>query len=833
MTSPAVQASDSANRRRTENRPSESRMLTSSQNSTSRRSRGTARNPSSAFQADTTAIARIAGSSTPAARTVESSAAKIDSASSNHRSEISAERGSTSIDLGPTKILADQESPRRSGGGQPEVGQFNPESTQRSRSTSNRQPSLVAERGFAAVAPRSQTSSSSSAIEPAAEATAMARKGGDEPLTAERDAAVSQGDFSNQGTTDLAEQLADSRQRAQRDAEESAESDDEDDEEERRRGNERTRIAKAPITRGESGFGNARADRNRNIADSERAVDDPSESLATALQRRATSAVPGAGISRSATTLLMQAATTLPVIDKAGSARKENRRTVSLSNNSNLQPTEIKSVNPGRSPSRAQPRLSDDATSKLPTNRIASNARANDELDSANVAIEKPDVTDQQQGAALEIVAIEGPAGLAEKPDIALGVMTRPASRDSVQIQPDLDNRFRKTRFGGTPAINPDAVLAKNAFRQRTPAAVSRGAEPTTEAAILLGLEFLVRHQSMDGSWSLGAFDQQQPQSASQLNSDTAATGLALLAFQGAGYNHREFKYARQVNHGLQWLIENQQSNGCLYISVDKKSDSACRLYSHGIAALALTEAYGMTQDEQIRAAAQKALDYIAESQDPRKGGWRYFDSPAMKSSDTSVTGWMLMALQSGRLSGLKIDPVTFDRIDQWLGVAADPDDESVYRYNPFAVDSDGVSRIQGRQPSVSMTAVGLLMRIYRGWGRQDARLLKGAAYLVEQQLPGDATARQRDTYYWYYATQVLKHVDGPLWDQWNSRLRPLLIQSQVKAGDMAGSWHPYNPVPDRWGAFGGRLYVTTMNLLSLEVRHRLLPLYQKTNDKP
>ena len=127
------------------------------------------------------------------------------------------------------------------------------------------------------------------------------------------------------------------------------------------------------------------------------------------------------------------------------------------------------------------------------------------------------------------------------------------------------------------------------------------------------------------------------------------------------------------------------------------------------------------------------------------------------------------------------------------------------------------------------MTSVGLLMRIYGGWERDDPRLISGAWFLLQQQAPGE-TKELRDTYYWYYATQVLKHVDGDLWQQWDQQLRPLLTRTQEKTGDYAGSWHPYGPVPDRWGPFGGRLYVTTMNLLSLEVRHRLLPLYEKTN---
>ena len=84
-----------------------------------------------------------------------------------------------------------------------------------------------------------------------------------------------------------------------------------------------------------------------------------------------------------------------------------------------------------------------------------------------------------------------------------------------------------------------------------------------------------------------------------------------------------------------------------------------------------------------------------------------------------------------------------------------------------------------------------------------------------------------RDTYYWYYATQVLKHVGGEYWDTWYKKsLYPLLIRTQQKTGPMQGSWDPHHPAPDRWGYFSGRLYVTTMNLLTLEVKWRLLPLY-------
>ncbi|MFT5303445.1 MAG: IS1 family transposase, partial [Mariniblastus sp.] len=491
----------------------------------------------------------------------------------------------------------------------------------------------------------------------------------------------------------------------------------------------------------------------------------------------------------------------------------------------NSRPRGSRSSKPGLAPS-----ISGTADFESPT--MASQGTAdNSDLESASTTLSKSDTEamEQAQGSELDIDAIEGPAGLGSRPADRIGVMTRPSARDSEQLMPEMKNRFRNKNFGGTPALNPNAVLAKEAFQGRSPATVASAAEPSTEAAIHLGLEFLARYQLPDGSWSLKGFDRNAPQRLSQLNSDTAATGLALLSFQGAGYNHREFKYAQQIDRALQWLIDNQADDGMLYISSDPKSDQACQLYSHGIAALALTEAYGMTQDSQLKEPAQKAIDFIVNSQHARKGGWRYYSEPIKsRSTDTSVTGWMMMAMQSGRLAGLKIPKETFTGVEGWLDEAADPENSSLYRYNHWLQDANGVSRIQGREASVSMTSVGLLMRIYSGWDSDDPRLLAGADYLLNKQLPSDTTPLLRDTYYWYYATQVLKHIDGPRWKQWNDKLRPLLTKSQVQTGEMAGSWHPYKPVPDRWGQFGGRLYVTTMNLLNLEVRHRMLPLYKQ-----
>jgi hypothetical protein len=127
------------------------------------------------------------------------------------------------------------------------------------------------------------------------------------------------------------------------------------------------------------------------------------------------------------------------------------------------------------------------------------------------------------------------------------------------------------------------------------------------------------------------------------------------------------------------------------------------------------------------------------------------------------------------------------------------------------------------------MTAEALLMRLYLGWDRSNQNVIRGADFL-RQHLPqfGRREAPQRDAYYWYYATQVMFQMQGDYWKAWNDQLRPLIVESQIRdGGPLTGSWDPKGVVPDRWGDAGGRMYVTAMHLLMLEVYYRHLPLYQ------
>lgn len=427
-------------------------------------------------------------------------------------------------------------------------------------------------------------------------------------------------------------------------------------------------------------------------------------------------------------------------------------------------------------------------------------------------------------GLAVNIDAPVGAGGLGSSEyAVNVGVNDRRARNESVQVQVR-SARFVRQHVGGLPDFSTTAVVATEPFRRRTgrigPGGVGGGngaPPPQTEETIELGLAWLARHQLPDGSWSLQGINGER----AALVSDTAATGLALLAFQGAGYNHREHKYADVVNAAVQYLLSNQKDDGDLFVPLDDESNRSVWFYSHSIALLALCEAYGMTQDPALREPVQKAIDFLVASQHPDRGGWRY--RPGV-GTDTSVTGWAMMALKSGELANLEVPEECYNKIRGWLDKSmASAREEYLYRYNPYAPNTP--EQRHGRRASKTMTSVGLLMRMYLGWRRDNANLEKGAEYLAEN-LPSNS-ASERDTYYWYYATQVMFHMGGDYWKAWNGRLHPLLVNTQAKQGPMAGSWDPRSPVPDRWAPHAGRLYVTTMNLLSLEVYYRHLPLYE------
>jgi hypothetical protein len=357
-------------------------------------------------------------------------------------------------------------------------------------------------------------------------------------------------------------------------------------------------------------------------------------------------------------------------------------------------------------------------------------------------------------------------------------------------------------------SINVTASFASTGVEGRSlpnrrKVALARGGTIESEQAVEDALVWLAEHQRPNGSWSLvhsqGRCNGRCGNDGSKGRFDTAATGLSLLAFLGAGYTHRDGMHRETVRKGVYFLLqvmeETPQGASFMY-----QSDRG--MYNHGIATFALCEAYQLTNDRDLRDAAQKAIDFIVSAQTYR-GGWRYLPG---QPGDLTSSGWQVMALKSAYAAGLNIPDRTILRIDTFLKSQA-AKDGSFFGYTK-----------PGKSPTC--TAIGQMLRLFRGTPRSDPAILEAAGYFRR------VGKSNTDVYFNYYVTLFLFHVGNPFWESWNPQVRDHLVKMQSKQGHMKGSWYFDNP----YGQEGGRLYTTAMAAMTLEVYYRYSPLYQQVD---
>ncbi len=71
-------------------------------------------------------------------------------------------------------------------------------------------------------------------------------------------------------------------------------------------------------------------------------------------------------------------------------------------------------------------------------------------------------------------------------------------------------------------------------------------------------------------------------------------------------------------------------------------------------------------------------------------------------------------------------------------------------------------------------------------------------------------------------------------WQRRDVWVRVGLIAMQVTGASCTrGSWDPFAPQPDLWAQKAGRLFLTSLALLTLEVYHRSLLVYRPTDTDP
>ena len=147
------------------------------------------------------------------------------------------------------------------------------------------------------------------------------------------------------------------------------------------------------------------------------------------------------------------------------------------------------------------------------------------------------------------------------------------------------------------------------------------------------GLESLGKMQRQNGSWS-------------ENGAPVAVTGLAAMAFMARGHVPGQGPYGDQLNRAIDYILAHQQENGLF-----AEQNLSQPMYDHGICTITLCEAFGMLdearQEKARTAVSRRPLNSRCPECSQRKPARRLPPStPTASDSDTSVTGWQLMALR-------------------------------------------------------------------------------------------------------------------------------------------------------------------------------------------
>ena len=316
------------------------------------------------------------------------------------------------------------------------------------------------------------------------------------------------------------------------------------------------------------------------------------------------------------------------------------------------------------------------------------------------------------------------------------------------------------------------------------------GGSEVTETAVDKALAYLASQQEEDGRWDI-------TKTGGTKGHDVAATAFSLLAFYGRGERHdAQCKYRDNVRRGLDWMLSQEVGLGDLR----GNHPAGNAMYDQGVAALALVEAYGVTKDADLRPKAQAAIDFLVEAQH-EEGGWRY--KPKQR-GDLSVSGWMVMALASGEMSGMAIPGKTWEGVRNFLKLVSGGKDGGSYGYT----DSPG----QGNSGKHAMNAVGFFCAQLTRSSANAAKAFESALIL------NNAGFNLADIYYAYYGTLAAYQHQGPVWRKWIKKMQAEYLKAQAQDG----SWQLGGP---HAGAMG-KVIVTSLVTLCLEAHYRYTPLY-------
>lgn len=292
---------------------------------------------------------------------------------------------------------------------------------------------------------------------------------------------------------------------------------------------------------------------------------------------------------------------------------------------------------------------------------------------------------------------------------------------------------------------------------------------------------------------------------------EVTMSSLAILALSAMGHQPADISdEGKAMKKALDFILkpEHQEPDG-YYGKLD-----GSKMYGHGIIALTLAEVLGMGADEKqdalIRDRCRKAIDLIIRSQrmpknEANSGGWRY--TPDSTESDMSVTCWQVMALRAARNAGMDVPKESIDLAVRYI--------KKLYSSGDGKSGPGGFG-YSGPATTLSTTAEGLLA--LQVCGDYDSEEVKGAS---ERLLQKGLKSEDRWFYYTaYYFAQGMYQRGGKYADEGRRAISEAILPLQRADGSWEGTTGEERQ--------GGKIYATSLAVLSLAVKNHFLPIYQR-----
>lgn len=306
-------------------------------------------------------------------------------------------------------------------------------------------------------------------------------------------------------------------------------------------------------------------------------------------------------------------------------------------------------------------------------------------------------------------------------------------------------------------------------------------------------LKYLVATQLEEGRWP-------------GQESGPGITGICAMALMASGEDPDFGPYAATLRRALRSIILNQDAN-----SGHISGPGHGPMYHHGFATLALSEAYGVVnedllwQDSNVSGDARRTIGQAlelavrctltAQEKNPY-GAWRY--SPESRDADTTVSGTVLMGLLGAKNAGIEVPNEAIEKALAFF--KSNTLQDGSVSYQPAQAHGDGITR----------TAIGTL--VYAVGKRKDLPEYQAASQFIKRRKDQDVT--DHAFYYRYYMAQALFHADLEAWKVWNDRTIAKLQTMQAEDGSFPSDHGP--------------AYGTGMAVLALALNYRLLPVYER-----